>query len=137
MPEEHEIRGDRRVAASVAVTAAATALQTPLMRCNRPVKVVGARWVPGAAMTANDTNYVSLTIRNRGLLGVATTTLATRPWTIAGGNSVAALAETLTLSATEADLLAVEGDVLTAQWTHTGTGLAIPAGLVELLYRYR
>lgn len=137
MPQEHEIRGDRRVASSVAATAAATAVQVPLMRCDRPVKVVGARWVPGAAMTANDTNYVTLTLFNRGLLGVATTSIAARPWTVAGGNSVAALAETLTLSATEANLLAVEGDVITAQWTHTGTGLAIPAGLVELLYRYR
>jgi hypothetical protein len=132
-----ELSGNLRAAAANGATAAATAVQVPIMTCDRPVKVVGARVVPGAAMTANDTNYVTLTIRNRGALGVATTTLAARAWTVAGGNSVAGLAETLTLSATEADLLAAAGDVLTAQWSHTGTGLAIPAGLVELLYRLR
>jgi hypothetical protein len=37
--------------------------------------------------------------------------------------------EALTLSTTATDLQVAAGDVLTAHFTHTGTGLAIPAGV--------
>lgn len=132
-----ELAGDMRLAASVAATAAGTAVQQPISRLQNKITVTGVVWTPGAAMTANDTNYVTLTLRNRGAAGAGTTTLATRAYTVAGGNSVAGQAEVLTLSATAADLLGAVGDVLTAQFTHTASGLAIPAGLIEVIYRLR
>jgi hypothetical protein len=136
--EYRELSGNLLARAGNGATAAATALQVPIMRCAYKIKVVGAYWIPGAAMTANDTNFVTLTIRNRlAVDGSGTTTLATRVYNVAGGNGVAGKAEALTLTTTAADLLAEVGDVLTAQWTHTASGLAIPAGLVELVYQLR
>src|SRR4051812_13141210 len=127
--EYRELSGNLLARAGNGATAAATALQVPIMRCAYKTKVVGVNWIPGVAMVANATNYATLTIRNRlGADGSGTTLLATRAYDLAGGNSSAGKAEALTLTGTAADLLAEVGDVLTAQWVHTGTGLAIPAG---------
>jgi hypothetical protein len=52
-------------------------------------------------------------------------------------NSVARIKETMTVSATAADLLVANGDVLTVQRIATASGLALPVGLIELAYRLR
>ena len=60
---------------------------------------------------------------------------ATRAWSAT--NSVATTPEVLTLSSTATDLQLAAGDVLTAHFTHSGTGLAIPAGIVQFKIRLR
>jgi hypothetical protein len=73
-------------------------------------------------------------MRNR-QAAAGTVVLATRAYS--SGNGVATTAETLTLSSTESDLQPVAGDLLTAHFTHSGTGLAVPAGLVQVTLRIR
>jgi hypothetical protein len=122
----------------VAVAGQATA-GTPdeftLIRVPYNATLVAAYWIPKAAVTADATNFAQLTVRNRGAAGAGTTKPAAR--TYAAVNSVAFVAEAMTLSATAADLALVAGDVLTAEKLVTATGVALPPGTIELHLQYR
>lgn len=91
--------------------------------------ITGIKWVPNAAITADGTNYFVLQALN------GATVVASRSY--AATNSVALTAEDMTLSATAADLNLSAGDelVIHKETTAGGTGLAMPDGLVQVLYR--
>jgi len=129
-----ELSGDLVFTASVPPTAAGTALELPVVSLPFGITITEIKWIPGAAITANGTNYFTLTFRNRGS-GAGTVSPGNRSY--AATNSVSTTPENLTLSGTATDLQAAAGDVLTAHFTHTGTGLAIPAGLVQIKVRLR
>jgi hypothetical protein len=86
---------------------------------------------PSAAVTADGTNNAVYTF-TRHTAGASAATVATRTW--ASGNSVALTPETLTLSATAANLVMTAGDTLTAVKTAGGTGLVIPNMLVRIAF---
>lgn len=131
-----ELSGDLVFTFETPPTAAATALEQPCLILPWNAQVTSVRWVPGAAVTANGTNYATLSFRNRGAAG-AGAVLPAVARSYAATNSVANVPETMALSGTAADLLANAGDVLTATIAHTGTGLAIPAGLLQVTLRVR
>jgi hypothetical protein len=132
----NEVRGDQVFSAEVAPTAAGTAIEVPIIVLPFNAKITSWKWIPSAVMTANVTNFCTLTPRNRGAAGAGTVVPATaRAWSAT--NSAASTPEVLALSSTASDLLAAVGDVLTAHFTHSGTGLAIPAGLVQVTVQVR
>lgn len=96
--------------------------------------IVGAKWIPKAAVVADATNYLTLTVRNR-TTGAGAVNVANRSY--AATNSAALTPEAMTLSATAANLLVAAGDLLTVEKLNTGTGLALPAGVVEISYQIR
>jgi hypothetical protein len=98
-------------------------------------RVIKVEWVPSAAVTANGTNFSTLTLQNKGPLKSGTTTVATRAWS--ANNSVAGTKEQFSLSGTPANLEVKAGDRLDLVQTHGGTGLALPTGtlLVTILDR--
>jgi hypothetical protein len=121
------------VSAIMVVTDAATvgvnASFSPVM----PVKgtIVKVTYIPSAAVTANATNFRTLTIRNKGTNGLAgTTAVASRSW--AATNSVLSTPEPFTLSGTPANLLVQAGDVLDLNQTAAAAGLIIPAGAFSI-----
>jgi len=130
-----ELAGDLVYSAYIPPTAAGTAIEVPVAQLPYAALITEIKWIPGAAMTANGTNYCTLTPRNR-QSGSGTVVPATaRAWS--STNSVANTPETLTLSATASDLQVAANDVLTAHFTHTASGLAIPAGIVQMKLRFR
>lgn len=94
-----------------------------------PLKVTGVKWVPKAAITANGTNFFTLTLRNR-TTGAGTALPASRSY--AATNSSALTPEDMTLSATASDLNVAAGDHLSVEKLVGGTGLAMPAGTVQV-----
>lgn len=134
MPLLKELRGDLVYSAYIPPTAAGTAVEVPVIALPYSALITEVKWIPGAAMTANGTNFCTLTVRNR-QTGAGTVVPGTRSW--AATNSVSTTPETLTLSATATDLQLAANDVLTAHFTHSGTGLAIPAGIVQVKVRSR
>lgn len=88
-----------------------------------------------ATLVADAANFAQLTVRNRGVAAAGATKPASRSY--AAVNSAAFVAEAMTLSPTAADLALVAGDVLTAEKLNTGTGVALPAGTIELHLQYR
>ena len=94
-----------------------------------PIKgtLVQVQFIPSTAITANATNFSTLTIQNKGTSGLSgTTVMASRAWS--AGNSVLSTPENFALSGTAANLEVQAGDVLQIVQTHGGTGLIIPAG---------
>lgn len=98
-------------------------------------RVTRAEIVPRAAITANGTNFSTLTLQNKGPLGSGSTVVATRTW--AATNSVAGTKEQMTLSGTPANLELKAGDQLQVVHGTGGTGLAMPAVSVIVTYKAR
>lgn len=94
------------------------------------LRITAVKWIPAAAVTANDTNYFTLTLRNRGQDGAGAALAAQRSY--AATDSVAFKAEAMTLSGTDSDLEVAAGDVLTIGRVISGTGLAMPDGVVQI-----
>lgn len=99
------------------------------------LKVTGAKWIPKAAVTANGTNYFTLTLRNRKGDASGTVNPATRSY--AATNSTALMPEDMTLSSTASDLLLAAGDHVTVEKLVTASGLAMPAGTVRVYAQVR
>lgn len=95
-------------------------------------KVTGARVLASAAMTGANTDSRTIQLHNRGLAGAGTTLVASKAFT-SGVDLVADDYTDLTLSATAADLVVAEGDVLEFTSLHIGgTGLAGPEFVGEV-----
>lgn len=95
-------------------------------------KVTGARVIAAAAITGANTDSRTIQLHNRGAAGSGTTLVASKAFT-SGVNAAADDETALTLSATAADLLVTEGDVLEFTSLHVGsTGLAGPEFLGEV-----
>ncbi len=135
MSQFKELRGDLTFTIPVAGQAtAATADEFSGFVAPFALKITGARWIPAAAVVADGSNYFTLNLRNR-TTGAGAALPASRSY--AATNSVAFDAEAMTLSGTEADLLVAEGDLLTVSKVNTGTGLAMPDGVVQVTARAR
>lgn len=92
-------------------------------------KVTSVSYVPEAAATGDNTNARTFTLVNKGTTGGGTTVIATLALTT-GVNLVASDEKAFTLSATAADLLVTQGDVLALVSTATGTGVVDPGGAI-------
>lgn len=135
MTQEKELRGDRTLLIAVPGQATAgTADEFSGVVAPINLKITGVKWIPAAAITANATNYFTLTLRNR-TTGAGAALPAQRSY--AATNSVAFVAETMTLSGTAADLLVAAGDVLTVEKLVAASGLAMPDGVVQVTYQAR
>src|SRR5262249_52407592 len=130
-----EFSGDLDYEFFVPGVAAGTAIEWPLIVLPFNASIKSVQWVPAAAVTADGTNYATLSFRNRTGAGAGTAIPASRAYSAT--NSAARTAEAMTLSGTASDLLAAAGDVLTLGVAHSGTGLLIPAGLVQAKLRVR
>lgn len=136
MPAVKDLRGDHTATVNVAAMASATTdNEQPGFVVPFNAKVTGMKWVPSAAVTANGTNFSTLSMRNRGAAGSGSALPATRSY--AATNSSAWVAEDCTLSATATDLLLTAGDVVTVQMIHSASGVVIPAGTVRISYQAR
>lgn len=104
----------------------------PVFRAQFDCQITAAVFVPSAAITADGSNYSIYTL-TRYTAGASATTVATRSW--AATNSVANTPESMTLSATAANLLLTADDTLAMVKTTGGTGLVIPDGLLVVTYK--
>jgi hypothetical protein len=81
--------------------------------------------IPEAAVTANATNFRTFRVVNKGQAGAGTTVVATFATDTVTTDDLAAFDEkTIPLSGTAANLVVAAGDVLAADETVTGTGVA-------------
>ncbi len=116
---------------TVQVDAAAITADTSTVIGEAPFAgtVSRAAYVPAAAMTGATTQNRTITVTNRTTAGLGTTAVAALTF-ISGVNGVADDAKELTLSVTAANLVVAQGDVLTFDSVHNGTGIVDPGGSV-------
>lgn len=86
--------------------------------------ISAASIIPEAALTADNTNNRSFRIINKGQSGAGSTVVASYQSNVAGGNLVAFDEKDLTLSGTPANLVVAAGDILVADETVAGSGIA-------------
>lgn len=130
MPGIRDIPGNHQIVGYFPGHAtAATAKEAALGRAPFRCKVQSVVFIAAAAITGAATNYFTLNVRNRTTAGVGTAVPAALAFSN-GVNAVAQAPTSITLSATAADLVIAEGDVITAEKAISGTGLACPDGLI-------
>ncbi len=130
------LTGDLSERVRIATIALGTADEQEVAHHNGGVnrRVTKVTFIPDAAATGNDTNNFKLAIVNKGLAGAGTTEVAGKLFDT-GEDLVEADGEDITLSTTLANLIWKAGEVLAAAKTETGSGLAMPAGVVEITYQ--
>lgn len=94
--------------------------------------VSSVTFTPNAAITGAATNHRAIRVRNRGAAGAGTTVIAELAFDT-GVNATAFDEKTIPLSATPANLVVAEGDVLEVFSDAIGTGIADPGGTVKVL----
>jgi hypothetical protein len=111
---------------------AGTAQDQVIGEASHAATVTEATLIPEAAVAANATNYRTFRVLNRGQAGAGTTVVASLA---TDTNSLVAFDEkALTLSGTAANLVVAEGDVLVADETTAGTGVAHSGYTIEVTY---
>lgn len=117
-----------------AEAAAATTTDQAFAYFERPVQLVSARYLPQAALTANDTNFATVAVAWNNDAGGALTTLASQTTKITGGsgNWTANQSVNLPLAANPQSTAATFALHFTT--TKTGTGVIVPAGLIFLVW---
>lgn len=98
-------------------------------------RVIEATVCPGAALTAADATANTYTLAKADGAGGSATTIATLVTTLAGGNWVADTFKAMTLSATFANTLVADGQIVTLKKTHLSTGTVTPASTCVLRVR--
>lgn len=98
---------------------------------DRSYQITSVTFLPSTAVTAGATHFATLLVAKCPLAAPGTRpNVATR--SLAATNMVAFTRESMTLTATAADLLLITGDGLTFAITKTMNGLAVPAGTVTV-----
>jgi hypothetical protein len=118
----------------VAMASATTNDEYPGVIVPDDATIIGVTWTPLAAVTANATNFTTVAVRNRGAAAAGTNVVASRSY--AATDSVAYVPEAMTLGNAAAVTVAA-GDLLTVRRVATASGLTIPAGLIEIAFRFR
>lgn len=123
--------GNSRQAIVQPQATAGSDLNTNLFVVASDCTVTAVTYAPVTAITGANTNTRSVSLVNKGTDGSGTAVVATIQYN-SGVNAAAADENTVTLSATPANLLLTAGQVLQWQSTHVGTGIADPGGLVNV-----
>ena len=128
---EHVYTFKKAAADGMASTATA---ETLLDECTirHPGKVVALRFTPAAALTADASNNAVITVQRRPASAPGTpATVLAYTTNVAGGNWTAWLAKDFLGATTPIDVL--KDDVLTVTIAKGGTGVVVPAGVLEVV----
>jgi hypothetical protein len=92
--------------------------------------------IPEAAVTANATNYRTFRVINKGSAGAGSTVVASFATdTVTTDDLVAFDEKSITLSGTAANLVLAENDVLVADETVAGTGVAHGGYTIKVIWK--
>jgi hypothetical protein len=115
--------------------AAGTDYTYALIKVPFNVQIIDVTICPGAALTAADATANTITLAKADGAGGSATTVASIVTNVASGNWVADTFKSMTLSATAANLLVNDGQILTLKKTHASTGTVTPASTCTVRYR--
>jgi len=115
----------RTIEQSVAAAAAGAAQDLVIGKAPFAGRVSSVSIIPEAALTANATNFRTFRVINKGQAGAGSTVVASRATDTPATDDLVAFDEkTIDLSGTPANLNVAAGDVLAADETVAGTGVA-------------
>lgn len=119
----------RQYKATVPAVAAAADKESNVVDVEFAGTVTSVVYSPDTVLTGANTESRTIVLVNKGQSGAGTTIVATKLF-VSGVNAAADDETAITLSATAANLVVADGDILAWQSTHVGaTGLADPGGM--------
>lgn len=134
MPGLQDIPGTTLVSQKlVGAATAGTAIEEGVFIAPFKLQITAVRLIAAATITGQATNFFTLNVRNR-TTGAGTVVPATLAFSSAPVVATANTPLAITLSATATDLIVAAGDAITCEKAITGTGLAMPAGLLVVSY---
>lgn len=101
-----------------------------------PVNVIEVVYTPDTDVTGNDDNSLLLRLLNRLVTGGAASNVTALKDYATGVDLTAFVASVLVVSTTAADTRIEDEECLILQKTEDGTGLALPAGVVTVVYEF-
>jgi len=113
--------------------AGTTTAETVVGHVNWACKLIAARYVPAAALTADNTNNATITVSKRVSGGGSKTTIASITTNVASGSWVQWAPKDLVLGAA-ADIQIAANSGITFEIAKGGTGVVVPAGTLELVF---
>lgn len=109
-----------------------TTAETPLFSPESGAVVLSVKYLPSAALTADNTNYATLSVDSRDAAGGSNAVIASITTEITGtGDWVAFVAEDF---GTLANTAIVAGGAVTFAIAKAGTGVVVPAGALQVEY---
>lgn len=137
-PRVTQLPGTQSKDASVITVALGTDLDQEIWtnKTGAPVEITAVTFTPDAAHSGAATNNMTLGVVNKELLGVGTVIVAPQKAFVSGIDLVAFKPDDIPVSTTAADVRVETGEVLAFSKVENGTGLAQPAGLVTIEYRF-
>jgi hypothetical protein len=100
------------------------------IRMKNPGRILGAYVMPIGAVTADASNNATVNAISADGAGGAAVVMASLTTDVAGGNWVAGVTKTMTVTSTVANTRYAAGAVIGFNITKAGTGVVIPAGTV-------
>ena len=128
-----QLPGVHQITVPLQVVATGTDKDQPVLQNSygAPFNVVGAKVVHQAALTGDPTDNMTLSLVNKGTDGLGSDVVASKAYDDAGDDDAAAfVGDDLALSATAADVLVEEDEVLSLNKVEAGTGMPLDAVLV-------
>lgn len=110
--------------------------ELPLFAAEEEMEVTEVQLIPRANAAGHDDNRRIRSLINKGTNGAGATVVASKDY-VAGVSLLAFRADTLTLSATEANLRLAKGDVVALKSQIAGLGVAEPEMAVKVSYLYK
>ncbi len=137
-PRVTQLPGTQSKDASVITVALGTDLDQEIWtnKTGAPVEITAVTFTPDAAHSGAATNNMTLGVVNKELLGIGTVIVAPQKAFVSGVDLVAFKPDDIPVSATAADVRVEKGEVLAFSKVENGTGLAQPAGLVTIEYKF-
>lgn len=124
--------GRRTHLVTLQVLATSTADEIPVFYNNfrQSVTITAAKFIPTNAITGDNTNSMTLTLRNKGTAGTGTTAVTSALAFLTGTNADALTPTSLTLSTTDANLIVAAGEVLGLNKAVGGSGITLEGQLL-------
>ena len=137
-PRATQLSGAQSASGAVITVALGTDLDQEIWanKTGAPVEITAVTFTPDAAHTGAATNNMTLGVVNKELLGVGTVIVAPQKAYVSGVDLVAFQSDDIPVSTTAANKRVEIDEVLAFSKVENGTGLAQPAGLVTIEYKF-
>jgi hypothetical protein len=137
-PKITELPGSHFVPVSIAAIATGTSDEVLafINSSGRTVQFTAFDYAPDTAVSGATPNNMKLDIQNKGAAGTGTTAMVTQSNFVTGTDIAQFDVHSFTLASTAASLQVPNGGTVTLKKTEGGTGADLPAGMLNMAYKY-
>jgi hypothetical protein len=133
------LEGPHQAMVDLATVAAGAVDDVPVFRNSHgaTIEIRSVKLIPKTAITGHAADFMTLSLRNKGLLGVGAVVVATKAYAVPATDDVPAFGTgDIPVSGTAANLLVLDGEVLALDKAEAAAGMALN-GALAITYRFK